>query len=196
MKKLLTLIAVIACLNVSAQTMVYDTTVVRTPLVAAPKGVTGYDSLYMPAATTTVNGYMTAQSVNDIGNLQTGLVATNSNVTNLQTTTAALAAYPTPNTQTAAYTVTAGDRNKMIIMTNAAAVTITLPLGLTAGWTCSVVSNSSSTTAANQTITFAAATGVTIKSASSYKRSSVLYGVTVITYLGSNIFSLSGNLKL
>jgi hypothetical protein len=190
MKKLLTLIAVIACLNVSAQTMVYDTTVVRTPLVAAPKGVTGYDTLYMPAATTSVNGYMTAQSVNDIGTLQTGLATANNNIVNLQATTTALATILTPRTvTTTTYTAVAGDNERFIIITNTAAVTFSLPTGLTAGWTCKVMQQGGR-------ITFSGVTGagVTVKSPLNYYRSQTVNAVVTVTYLGNNVFSITGNL--
>jgi len=170
MKKLLFILSVLFSLGASAQTMVYDTTIVKTPLGVITGGAK--DSLYIREATTSVNGYMTAEAMTQLSALVNGAPV-----------------YPVPNTRTGAlYTLVLSDYNKMINMTNGTANTITLPTNLPAGWSCRV-------TQAAGTITFAAASGVTIRSPYGYRRTQAQYGVVTITCLGSNIFSLSGNIK-
>lgn len=190
MKKVLTLLAVLFCLGTTAQTIVYDTTVVRTPLTVAVKNGAGQrDSLYMPAATTAVNGYMTAASMTSIVNLQTDVTTANNNIASLQSAVSALGGSTPSNVQTGTtYTVVSDDNGKMVVMSAAGTNTITLPTGLTNGFKCTVLQQGG-------VITFAAAGGVTIRSAFNYKRSQTQWGVITIVCLGSNTFSLSGNLK-
>lgn len=190
MKKLLAIVAVLLSLGASAQTTtVYDTTVVRTPLTVAVGTGAIYDTLYMPAATTSVNGYMTAASMTNIANLQTSMTTANSNIATLQTTVAGISGTVTSNVQTGTtYTLVTGDNNRMIVMSNTGTSTVTLPAGLADGFKCTVIQQGG-------VITIAAASGVTIRSPFSYKRSQTQYGVITVVCLGSNVFSLSGNLK-
>lgn len=189
MKKLLTLLALVICLGASAQTLVYDTTVVRTPLTVAVKSGAGQrDSLYMPPATTAVNGYMTAVSMTNIANLQTGLTTTNSNVATLQSQVAAINLNPTTNVQSGTtYTIQLSDNNKTILMTNTAAVTVTIPTGLPDGWKCYIIGSGTTTT-------LTPATGVTRRSASSWQRVTQNNVVTIYS-IGGNIVYLLGAVK-
>jgi hypothetical protein len=175
MKKLLFILCVLFSLGASAQTMVYDTTVVKAPLgvVIGAGGIK--DSLYMPAATTIVNGYMTAAAMTQLAALVGG--STTYPATNVRSTTT--------------YTLQTSDYNKMINMSNISVSTITIPTGLPDGWTCSIIQTGSSTS----TVTIAGVGGVTIRSPFNYRRSQTQYGVIKIVCLGSNVYSLSGNLK-
>lgn len=189
MKKLLTILAVLFCLSASAQTTVYDTTVVRTPLTVAVGAGSIYDTLYMPAATTSVNGYMTSAAMTNIANLQTSMTTANSNITTLQTTVAGITGAATSNVQSGTtYTLASGDNSRMVVMSNTGTITVTLPTGLSDGFKCTVIQSGG-------VITFAAAGGVTIRSPFNYRRSQTQYGVITVVCLGNNVFSLSGNLK-
>ena len=142
MKKVLTFIAVLFCLSTSAQTIVYDTTVVRSPLAVAVRGGGATrDTLTMPAATTSVNGYMTSTAMSDIANLQTGLTTANNNISTLQSTVSTLGGYVASNTQSTSYTLLTSDHTKMINMTSTTAATITVPASLPDGWYCDIVWN-------------------------------------------------------
>lgn len=170
MKKLLFILGILFSFGASAQTMVYDTTIVKTPLGVITGGM--MDTLYIREATTSVSGYMTAEAMTQLNALVNGGVV-----------------YPATNTRTGAlYTLAISDYNKMVNMTNVNANTVTLPTNLPAGWSCRV-------TQAGGTITFAAASGVTIRSPFNYRRSQTQYGVVTVICLGSNVFSLSGNIK-
>jgi len=172
MKKLLFILGILFSFGASAQTMVYDTTVVKSPLGVVRTGGAVKDTLFMQAATTSANGYMTATAMTQLAALVGGATA-----------------YPAGNTQTGSiYTVVTGDFNKLVSMTTGGVSTITLPAGLPDGWTCKVLQ-------AGGTITFAAASGVTIHSVFNYRRSQTQYGVITVICQGSNTFSLSGNLK-
>ena len=176
MKKLLFILCVLFSLGASAQTMVYDTTVVKAPLGVIRTGGTVKDSLYMPAASTSINGYMTSTAMTQLAALVGGAPV-----------------YPATNVvSTTTYTVVATDFNKVVNMTNIGISTVTLPTGLSNGWSCRILQSGSSTS----TISIAAASGVTIYSPFGYRRSQTQYGVIEITCLGSNTYSLSGNLKL
>lgn len=191
MKKLLALLIILLCLGAKAQvTTVYDTTVVRTPLtVSAKSGAGQYDSLYLPAATTSVNGYMTTTSMTDIANLQTSMTTANSNIASLQSSITTLQGYITTNTQTGAtYTIQSSDHTKLVMMTNTATVTVTIPTGLPTGFTCRIMQQGG-------IITVAPATGVTIRSPFSYRRSQTQGSILVLIHLGGEIYSLSGNVK-
>jgi hypothetical protein len=174
MKKVLSLILVMFFVVVaSAQTRVFDTTIVKTPLGVTVTGGGVKDSLFIQAATTSQNGYMSSTSMQQLASLMAGAPS-----------------YPTPNTQSSGvYTLQASDFNKIVIMTSGSTSTIVLPTGLTPGWSCRVLQ-------AGGVISFAASTGVTINSIFNYRRSQTQWGVITVICTGSNTFSLSGNLKL
>lgn len=174
MKKVLSLILVMFFVVVaSAQTKVYDTTIVKSPLGVTVTGGGVKDSLFIQAATTSQNGYMSSTSMQQLATLMAGSPT-----------------YPTPNTQSGSvYTVLTSDFNKTIVMSSTSTSTIILPTGLTPGWRCEVLQGGG-------VISFAAATNVTIHSPFSYRRSQTQWGVITVICTGSNTFSLSGNLKL
>jgi len=173
MKNLLVIFLFLFSFGASAQTFVYDTTVVKSPLGVVSPGGNVKDSLYIQPATTSQNGYMSSLAMQQLTALASGTII-----------------YPSTNTQVGStYTVQLSDFNKLINMTNNAATVITLPTNITNGWRCTVMQSGG-------TITFAAAGGVTIRSPFSYKRSQTQYGVITVISLGSNIYSISGNLKL
>ena len=172
MKKLLFILAILFSLGASAQTMVYDTTIVKSPLGVVKTGGAVKDSLFIQAATTSADGYMTATAMTQLAALVGGATA-----------------YPAGNSQSGStYTVQTSDFNKLVSMTASGVSTITLPTGLPNGWSCRVLQ-------AGGVITFAAANGVTIRSIFNYRRSQTQWGVATIISQGSNTFSLSGNLK-
>ena len=174
MKKVLSLILVMFFVVVaSAQTRVFDTTIVKTPLGVTVTGGGVKDSLFIQAATTSQNGYMSSTSMQQLATLMAGAPT-----------------YPASNVQTGSvYTMQASDFNKMIIMNNTGTSTIILPTSLPDGWSCTVLQGGG-------VISFAAATGVTIHSVFNYRRTQTQYGVVSVVCTGSNAFSLSGNLKL
>ena len=174
MKKVLSLILVMFfVVAASAQTKVFDTTIVKTPLGVTVTGGGVKDSLFIQAATTSQNGYMSSTSMQQLATLVAGSPT-----------------YPTPNTQSGGvYTAQASDFNKTIIMSSGSSSTIILPTGLTTGWSCTVLQGGG-------VISFAAANGVTIRSPFSYRRSQTQWGVVTVICTGTNTFSLSGNLKL
>lgn len=189
MKKLLTIVTVLLCLGATAQTTVSDTTVVRTPLVVAVGAGAIYDTLTMPAATTAVNGFMTAASMTNIANLQTSMATANSNIATLQTTVAGISGTLAANVQAGnTYTLVPGDNSRVVIMSSVGTSTLTLPTGLADGFVCRVLQQGG-------VITFAAGAGATIVSPFSYRRSQTQWGIITVICLGSNRFSLSGNLK-
>lgn len=170
MKKLLFILGILFSLSVSAQTMVYDTTIVKSPLGVITTGAK--DSLFIQSATTARDGYMTSTAMTQLAALVGGATA-----------------YPAGNTQSGStYTLQTSDFNKLVSMTTGGVSTITLPTGLPDGWSCRVLQ-------AGGVITFAAANGVTIHSIFSYRRSQTQWGVITVICQGSNTFSLSGNLK-
>jgi hypothetical protein len=173
MKKLLVILGILLSFGASAQTMVYDTTVVKSPLGVIVTGGAVKDSLYIQSATASRDGYMTATAMSQLDALVGGAVA-----------------YPTSGSQAGtSYTVQTSDFNKLISMSNTAGtISVVIPTGLPNGWSCRIMQGGG-------TITFTAASGATIRSISSWKRSSGQYGVVTITALGSNTYSLSGNLK-
>lgn len=171
MKKLLVILGILLSFGASAQTMVYDTTIVKSPLGVITTGAK--DSLYIQSATASRDGYMTATAMSQLDALVGGAVS-----------------YPTSGSQAGtSYTVQTSDFNKLISMSNTGGgISVIIPTGLPNGWSCRIMQGGG-------TITFTAATGVTIRSIFSYKRSQGQYGVITITSLGSNTYSLSGNLK-
>lgn len=191
MKKVLTLIAVLFCVGASAQTIVYDTTVVRSPLAVAVRGAgITRDTLTIPAATTAVNGYMTAASMSDIANLQTGLTTANNNISTLQATVNTIGGYVVTNTEAGTYTIQVSDHASMINMTNTTAVTITAPASLPDGWYCDIVWNGG----ASGTVAIAPNAGVTINSKNNYRKIQMRYGVARLRSIGGNVYILSGDL--
>lgn len=191
MKKLLTLFAVLFCLKASAQIAVYDTTVVRSPLaVAAKSGAGQRDSIYMPAATTSVNGYMPSSAMTNIANLQTSMTTANGNIATLQADVTALNTPKTSNNQSGTtYTLTSNDNGRTIVITNTGTVTVTLPTGLVDGFRCNVVYQSTT-----GSLTFAAAGGVTRFAIFNYYRAQYNGTVTIVS-LGSNRFAIAGNIQ-
>ena len=124
MKKVLSLILVMFFVVVaSAQTRVFDTTIVKSPLGVTVTGGGVKDSLFIQAATTSQNGFMSSTSMQQLATLVAGSPT-----------------YPTPNSQSGSvYTVQTSDFNKMVIMTSNSSSTIILPTGLTPGWSCRVM---------------------------------------------------------
>jgi hypothetical protein len=170
MKKLLVILGTLFSFGASAQTMVYDTTIVKSPLGVVV--TSGKDTLYIQSATASRDGYMTATAMSQLDALVGGAVA-----------------YPASGSQSGtSYTVQTSDFNKLISMTSTSSSSVTIPTGLPNGWSCRIMQGGG-------TVTFTAAAGVTLRSTFSYKRSQTQWGVVTITSLGSNVYSLSGNLK-
>jgi hypothetical protein len=171
MKKLLFILTVLFSLGASAQTMVYDTTIVKTPLNVVRTGGSVKDSLVMPAATTSVNGYMTAAAMTELAALAGGSPV-----------------FPVTNTRSSSYTIQTSDFNKMINVATGTNTTVTLPAGLPDGFSCRVIQGGG-------VITFVAGAGVSIRSAYNYRRTQIANAVVTIVNLGNNTYSISGNLR-
>lgn len=78
------------------------------------------------------------------------------------------------------------DDGKILNCTSASAVTLTIPAGLRAGFTCGVVQSG-----AGQ-ITFSAS-GTTLNNVSSQSKTSGQYAVAILTQVSTNSFVLSGS---
>lgn len=193
MKKLLTILTLLICLDTAAQTFVNDTAVVRTPLTVSRSGRTSRDTLYMPAATTSQNGFATAASLSDIANLQTDVTTLNNNIAGLQTD---IAAAGTPKglrpVVANSYTLVADDNGRLIDVNNlssTATTTITVPPGLPDGFVCNIL-------ARRGTITVVPGTDVTLNSFLGYRKSQSTNAFMTIRVTSNNVAALSGNLKL
>lgn len=193
MKKLLTFITILLCLDAAAQTTVNDTAIVRAPFTVSRSGGTSRDTLRMPAATTSQDGFATAASLANIANLQTSMTTLNSSVAGLQTDVANAG---TPKglrpLVATSYTLVADDNGRLIDVnssTTSTVVTITIPAGLPDGFTCDVL-------ARRGNITFVAGSGATISSALNYRRSQTPNALITIKALTNNVAALSGNLRL
>lgn len=176
MKKLLTLIGFMFCLitGASAQTKVYgDTITARSPLLVARKRLvgTGYDTLYMPAATLTANGYMTST-------LAANMTAATLSVFSRQFT----------NVAGTTYTLLATDHAKMVLLNNSGTETVTVPAGLPIGFTCQLVQFAQGQTSV------AAAAGVVLNAKKTSRKIVAIFGTLTLTHLGNNVFILTGDL--
>jgi hypothetical protein len=86
------------------------------------------------------------------------------------------------------YTALAADSGKILEFTNTGATTITLVTGLTTGYQIAITNYSASVK------TFAAGTGVTIRSKSGNLKLSTIYNMASAYYRGSGIWVLAGDL--
>lgn len=93
------------------------------------------------------------------------------------------------NTQTGtSYTLVNGDNGKTVTLSNASAITLTVPSGLTAGFNCLLVQLG----AGQVTIT---ASSTTLRSYNSALKISGQYGQAMIAYISSDTYSVGGTLS-
>jgi hypothetical protein len=93
----------------------------------------------------------------------------------------------TLNDQTGtAYTIVAGDAGKVVVCDNASAITLTVPSGLGAGFTCSVIQKG-----AGQ-ITFTASS-TTINNRQSHTKMAGQHGVATLVATVADVFVLAGD---
>ncbi len=85
-----------------------------------------------------------------------------------------------------AYTLLAGDAGKVVVLNNGSAVTVTVPSGLGAGFTCSVVQKG-----AGQ-VTFVASS-TTINNRQSHTKIAGQHGVATLVSTASDVFVLAGD---
>jgi len=85
-----------------------------------------------------------------------------------------------------AYTLLAGDAGKVVVLNNGSAVTVTVPSGLGAGFTCSVVQKG-----AGQ-VTFVASS-TTINNRQSHTKIAGQHGVATLISTASDVFVLAGD---
>src|SRR5262245_6848130 len=98
-------------------------------------------------------------------------------------------AVPTINAQTGtSYTLVSGDNGNIVTMSNAAAITLTVPSGLGAGFSCLIIQLA----AGKITPT---ASGTTIVQRQSFTKTAGQYAVATIAAYAANIFVLSGDLS-
>jgi hypothetical protein len=94
---------------------------------------------------------------------------------------------PAINAQTGtAYTLTAGDNGKIVTLNNAAAITLTVPAGLGAGFSVLLIQLG----AGKVTVT---ASGVTIVQRQSFLKTAGQYAVASVLAYAANVFVLSGD---
>lgn len=124
------------------------------------------------------------------GDIQALAEAVDTELDDYLTAAAAGAAYAplaaTVNAKTGNYTLVAGDSGEVITMDVAGANTLTVPTGLAAGFTCVIVQLGAGQT----TIT---ASGTTLRSTPGLKLRTQ-YSVATLIHLGSNVWSVSGDL--
>ena len=148
----------------------------------------------------------------DVGATMTAAPGTPASVVNTGTTSAAILEFTIPqglqgepgptgpqgpqgeppavitNAQTGtAYTLVAGDNGAILTMNNAAAITLTVPAGLGAGFSCLVIQLG----AGKVTV---AASGVTIVQRQAFTKTAGQYAVASLLAYGANVFALSGDL--
>jgi hypothetical protein len=116
------------------------------------------------------------------GGTMTGNLAASDN-TNISGFNAALAS----GTSTS-YTLSASDNGKVITLSNAGAITLTVPTGLPTGFNCLIVQ-----TGAGQ-VTFTAS-GTTIQNRQTYTKTAGQYAIATLVHLGSNVFVTSGDME-
>ena len=85
-----------------------------------------------------------------------------------------------------AYTLLAGDNGKVVVLNNGAAITVTVPSGLGAGFNCSFVQKG-----AGQ-VSFSAS-GTTINNRQSHTRINAQFGVASLVAYADNVFVLAGD---
>jgi hypothetical protein len=147
------------------------------------------DTLYVEpnAATTSATFYITANNLIATGQIESqsgGFKFPDSTVQ----TTAGAPATPSVNAQTGtSYTLVAGDNGKIVTMDNAAAITLTVPAGLGAGFSVLIIQLG----AGKVTV---AASGVTIVQRQSFTKTAGQYAVASLLAYAANVFALSGDL--
>lgn len=192
MKKLLTIIAVLLCYNTIAQSIVNDTVVVRPPFTASRSGGTSRDTLLIPAATTTQNGFATAASLSNIANLQTDVTTLNNTIGGLNTdVTNAGTPKGTRDVLNTTYTIVPDDNGRVLFVNHpisSATITITVPTGLPDGFTCDIL-------ASRGNVVMSPATGVTLNSPLGYRKSQTPNAYIVLRVFSNNVAALTGNLK-
>ena len=92
----------------------------------------------------------------------------------------------TLNDQTDSYTLVAGDAGKVVVLNKGSAVNLTVPSGLGAGFTCSVIQKG-----AGQ-ITFVASS-TTINNRQSHTKIAGQHGVATLIATASDVFVLAGD---
>jgi hypothetical protein len=97
--------------------------------------------------------------------------------------------YPTVNAQTGtSYTLLVGDNGKIVTMSNAAAITLTVPSGLGTGFSCLIIQLG----AGKVTV---AASGTTIVQRQSFTKTAGQYAVASLVAYTANVLALSGDLS-
>ena len=92
----------------------------------------------------------------------------------------------TLNDQTDSYTLVAGDAGKVVVLNKGSAVNLTVPSGLGAGFTCSVIQKG-----AGQ-VTFVASS-TTINNRQSHTKIAGQHGVATLIATAANVFVLAGD---
>ena len=92
----------------------------------------------------------------------------------------------TLNDQTDSYTLVAGDAGKVVVLNKGSAVNLTVPSGLGAGFTCSVIQKG-----AGQ-VTFVASS-TTINNRQSHTKIAGQHGVATLIATASDVFVLAGD---
>jgi hypothetical protein len=87
------------------------------------------------------------------------------------------------------YTLAQTDNGKVVTLTNASPITLTINSGLTAGFNCMIVQNGAGT------VTIAAGASVTILNRSNYNKTGGQYAVVTIVSTASNTFITGGDMQ-
>jgi len=105
-----------------------------------------------------------------------------------QTTTGAVASGPLKTETTTARTLAASDNGATINFTNGSAVTLTVPSGLGAGFSCSLIQSGAGT------VGVSAGGGVTINAASGATGIAAQYGGAALVAVAADSFVFFGNI--
>jgi plastocyanin len=117
-------------------------------------------------------------------------ISDNGTTVSLGSTRTLTGANASVNAQTnTTYSLDQTDNGKVVTLTNASAITLTIPTGLTAGFNCMIVQNGAGT------VTIVGAGGVTILNRSNYNKTGGQYAVVTIVSTASNTFITGGDMQ-
>jgi hypothetical protein len=92
------------------------------------------------------------------------------------------------NVSNTSYTLSSADLGKLIAIEHSSTITITIPLGITAGFNCSFLQKGSGS------LEFSASNGVTLSNRQSYTKTAGQYAMATLIAYETNKFVLTGDL--
>jgi hypothetical protein len=147
-------------------------------------------TLSIPAATTSVNGYLTSTDWTTFNNKQAAL---NGSISGDLTITGVLRETITTNRQTASYTLVLADRGKLLEMNSASANTATIPLNSSVAFPIGTKIDVTQYGAGQTTLV--ATSGVTIRTANGWLKLNAQYAAATLIKIATDEWYLFGNLN-